>query len=324
MNTTALSDKGTFEAATGVVADLSFRDVDLRGVEAPENATFRTCDFSGADLSGVTLAGLTFDACQFRQTNLRGAVLLGSHFTNACDLERAILDRADARNATFTGATMDHVRAHGAEFEEADFTGATLNRAEFDRANLSDATGFTPDQTGVDRAVFSGSKLDIWTKLRFEYTGLKLGLALLPPIIFLLSLLIEAYASLAISAYAVQTDPLATCGPDSERCETVQVWQIVLGVREGGLAVTFVIFSIAYNIARLALTLKVSQLAQSEDRSRKTPALAGWLGLRSLNRVARGIAIAKWVMLGLFVINMFNLAMHEIKIPKDDTEQAEG
>lgn len=309
-------DKSDFEAATGNVSGLNFRNQDFRGARAPENACFENCDFSGSDLSGTDLSGLTFDNCLLQQANLRGAILVGCVFQNGTSLFGAHLEGVDATSAKFLNSDMEGAEATGGTFLKSSFKGTKLTRAIFDRADLSDAESFEPDKTSVYRAIFSGGNLDRWTALRFEYTGLKLFLSLLPPIIFIISLLAEAYVNLGASYYLANANGSSACGENGSLCETFAIWQIVLGQREGPLAVAFVIYSTVYNLARFALTMAVSSLAAAEDRSRVTPPLKGLRGIQALSVVATGVKIAKYGMLLLFAVNMWNLAVQTVVLPK--------
>lgn len=316
MQDSPVLDKSDFEAATGTISGLNFRNQDLRGVKAPENACFENCDFSGSDLSGTDLSGLTFNKCLLQQVNLRGAILVGCVFQNDTSLFGANLEGADATSAEFLDSDLEGAEAAGGTFLKASFRGTKLTRAVFDRADLSDAESFEPDKTSVYRAIFSGKNLDRWTALRFEYTGIKLFLSLLPPIIFIVSLLAEAYASLGASYYLANANGSSACGEDGSLCETFAIWQIVLGQREGPIAVAFVIYSTVYNLARFVLTMVVSSLAAAEDRSRVTPPLKGLWGIKSLSIAATFIKVAKYGMLLLFAINMWNLAVQTVVLPK--------
>ena len=264
------ASKSSFEAATGTVSGLNFRGENLRETKAPEEATFSECDFSNVDFTEAVLSGLKFERCIFRQTKFIKSTLIGCSFIESCDLFGAKLSGADATSADFTGANMERVTATDAKFYKSIFTNAKLSFSVFDRADLGDAVNFTPDQTSVHGAVFSGNRIDKWTALRFEYTGLKLLLSLFPPIIFMLSLLAEAYASLTMNYYLANSGNNALCGPDGSLCAEYAVWQVLLGYREGWIATAFIFYSIIYNCVRFLLTMKVASLALSEDRSRIT------------------------------------------------------
>lgn len=317
MNDKPKSDKSSFEAATGTVCGLIFRGEDFRSVQAPEEVTFSDCDFSQADFSGVDLSGLTFERCVFRQTKFIKSTIIGCSFIGDCDLYGADLRSADATSADFSNSNMEKVTATAAKFYKSIFTNATLSLSIFDRADLGDAVNFAPDQTSVYGAVFSGDKIDKWTSLRFEYTGLKLVLSLVPAIIFMLSLLTEAYASLAMNYYLANAGDSSLCGQDGSLCKEYAVWQVLLGFREGWLATAFIIYSAIYNLLRFWLTMKISSLAKSEDRSRITPRLGGTLGYRNLHRVSIFIQIAKYGMLILFVFNMWGLIEQTVLLPKE-------
>ena len=308
--------EAAFEAATGPTRRLNLRAADLRAANVPQNASFFDCDFSGADMSGLDLAGLHFEACTFQQTNFEGAILVGCEFTEACNFFGANLTSVDATGAKFNRAELKEVKAEKGDFVDADFTAAQLHRANFDRADLTNATGFAPDQTSVYGAVFSGPDVDDWTKLRYEFTGLKLFLNLLPALIFMISMLANAYANVAFDFFRSSATGAALCGAGGKACTEYAVWQVLLGVREGVLAVVFSIFAIVYNAARFFVTLRVSYLARAEDRSHVTPPCAGREGYAFLVKAALFVRIGKWLMLALFAINMVDLLGERVSLPK--------
>ena len=314
-NNKPISDRELYEAASGSISDLNFRDQDLSNSIAPKNATFIDCDFSGANLKGVDISGTNFENCLFQQTDFTAATLTGCTFAKECSLHGAILERVDATTAKFIGADLQSATASGGNFYKAEFTGSKLRRAIFDRADLTEVIAFEPDQTSVYRAVFSSAKPDPWTALRFEFTGIKLVLALLPPMIFLVSLLLEAYASLGASYYYANAAGVGICEGEGSNCVEYAIWQILLGQREGPLAVTFVLYSAIYNVARFALTMVVSSLAHAEDRSSVTPPRKGNIGVKSLTYASWVIWFAKWGMLILFAINMWNLVIKTVLLP---------
>lgn len=311
-----LSTKADFEAATGVVSGLNFKEVDLRGTEAPTDVIFSNCDFSRAKFANVNLSGLVFKGCLFQQTDFSGSILLGAAFSEKCNLTGAILKGVDASNASFVDCNMSRAIATGAEFVEINFKDTKMERAVFDRSDLSNAKDFEPDCTQVDGTVFTGKSVDSWTYLRGEYTGLNLVVAIIPVLIFVISLLGKAYLKVAVSAYATYANPEAVCDVSGNLCEKVPLWEIMLGLRDGTMATVFIVFSIVYNVARYLVTKRVSALAETEDRTHTTPRQEGLGGYLLLRRVSYFVWWAKWGMLILFGYNMIELLSHPILLPK--------
>ena len=318
---TKRATKEDFEAAVGTVSGLNFRDLDLRLSSVPESAVFENCDFSKAILSNLDLSGLEFRQCLFQGADLSSSVLLGATFAEKCILTDSVLKRSDATGANFASSDMSSVDASGATFLNADFTDVKTERAIFDRADLSNAIGFAPDRTQVAGTVFLGPRtwtgwqVDGWTYLHAEYTGLKLFLSILPPLIFVLSLLAKAYTSVAVGAYQAQLNLGGLCGKEGQLCSEVQLWQIVFGFREGPWAVFFIFFSITYNVSRFLLTLRVSHFSRLESRTRITPKLQGLDGYGVLRKVSTIVWCAKWIMLLLFASNMASLLSQTVVLP---------
>ena len=305
-----------FEQATGTVRGLVLRNTDLTGTNPPEDATFVECDFSGTKMDRLDLSGLVFENCKFQQTTLTHTILLGTQFIEGCNLEGASLEQAHAENAVLRGANLTTARAARGVFDGADFTGATLPEADFSGANLDRAVGFQPDRTRVRGATFSGGSADDWTNLRREYTGLNLFLAILPPLIYVAGILAKAYAASARAFFElVLAGARPVCGPEGILCTDVPVWRIILGFEEGLLAGGFVVFALTYNTVRLLLTKRVAHLAAIEDRTGTTPAIRGTAGYLFLSRIGFWVGLAKYVMLGLFAWNMFELLSHTVPVP---------
>lgn len=321
-NDTNPRDKSDFEAATGTVSGLDFRGVDLRQSSVPDNATFEKCDFSKADLSELDLSGLEFKECLFQRTDFSNCILVGAIFSDNCNFSAAVLKNVDATGATFTNCNMSQIDASGSILISSVFTGTTTERAVFDRSDLSNATDFAPDRTQVAGTVFAGPKtwtgwkVDGWTYLVAEYTGLKLFLSVLPPLIFVLSLLAKAYTSVAMSAYQAQINLGDLCGENGQFCSEVQLWEIIFGFREGLLASFFVFFSIAYYISRFLLTMRVSDFSSLENRTHVTPKAGGFGGYIFLRKVSTFVWCAKWIMLALFAVNMIELLSQSVVLPE--------
>lgn len=303
-----------FEAAAGLVCSLSFREVDLRTVKPPADAVFQNCDFSGAIFHGLDLSGLEFRNCLFQQADLSNSILLGTRFLDGCDFSGASLKEVEAEEADFSTAILQKAIFTGSVLTAATFTGSKVQQSIFDRADLTDALNFSPDRTKVLGTVFSGRNVDNWTALRGEYTGLNMFISSLPPIVYALSMLVEAYSAVAVSAF-VASSASDICGSDGILCPKYPIWQILMGFREGTLAIFFVGFSILYNAVRLLLTLRVSKLASAEDRSHFTPSLGGIGGYGILRRASIFVSFAKWAMLALFAVNMFGLLTQTIVLP---------
>ncbi len=199
MKSTNLSDRTDFEAATGSPCSLNFRGVNLSNSTAPLDTIFIKCDFSGADLSKTDLSGLTFRECLLQQTDFTDCILIGTKFTDKSDLTSAILHRVDAKKSVFSNSNLSKVEATDGEFNGADFFESKLEQSRFYRSDLTDVENFSPDRTYISEAVISGKTVDKWTVLRTEYTGLNLIISMFPAAIFVVSLLVKTYASIALS-----------------------------------------------------------------------------------------------------------------------------
>jgi uncharacterized protein YjbI with pentapeptide repeats len=131
---TAILANANLEGATFQSVTLAGRDLRgslLRGV-AVEVSDWSAIDASGVDAS-LSFWTTTLSNANFQDGNLEGAKLAGVN-----------IEGANLRNAKLHGADLK-----GANFKNADFTGADLSFADVTGANLSGATGFNPDQPGM-------------------------------------------------------------------------------------------------------------------------------------------------------------------------------
>ncbi|NKB55110.1 MAG: hypothetical protein GKS00_02135 [Alphaproteobacteria bacterium] len=118
-----------------------------------------------------------------------------------------------------------------------------------------------------------------------------------------------------MSAYIINSGKSTACGANGELCEEWQLWEIIIGIKEGQLATIFVIFSIFYNVVRFFLTARVEKLSNAEDRIKTTPPISGSGGYLILHKVSNFVRIGKYIMLALFVINMYSMLIKIVLLP---------
>lgn len=309
-----------FGQAEGEIRSSDFRNADLSGCTPGENVHFIDCDFSGVNFTKADLSGARFDGCKFQQAHFDNASLLQANFISACDLNGASLKAADCTSASFVDSSLVNVDATGGIFCRADFTRSDVKNATFDRADLSEVTNFKPDSTRMAGALAGGAGRDEWSRLKAEFTGLKFLMSLIPIIVFVTSILLKAYASLASGLYFAvegQGGLSSLCGPDGSSCTQWPLWKIVLGLRESWFAFIFVMFSIAYNGLRFLVTLRVDTLVIQERSSGATPQHRGLKGYGWLHILRLILLPAKLLFLALFAWNMYELLATTVLLPNE-------
>ncbi|MCS7030919.1 MAG: pentapeptide repeat-containing protein [Gloeomargarita sp. SKYG116] len=142
----------------------NFSQAHLSGVDL-SGMNLREVCFRGADLSQANLRGCDLTEADLSQANLRGANLAEARLVRA-NLSRAILNseprsatnlqRADARLAQMTEATLSRVMAAGANFAGANLSRVDLSRADLSQANFTEAN---LEQADLSRANLSGAFL---------------------------------------------------------------------------------------------------------------------------------------------------------------------
>jgi uncharacterized protein YjbI with pentapeptide repeats len=116
----------------------SLDDADLEGLTAPE-AEFEGAHINSATLTHTYLNFAYFNPARLHWTNLSDSCLRGTTFGMKTepeqvysDMQSAILERVDARNAAFR-----FVNLSGADFSGADLSQAVFDHADLQGANLS-------------------------------------------------------------------------------------------------------------------------------------------------------------------------------------------
>ncbi|MER5204361.1 pentapeptide repeat-containing protein [Streptomyces sp. NPDC002825] len=132
-------------------ADLRYaflNGADLRNADLL-NANLDGADLDGANLSAASLAGASLGAATLTNANLRrtdmtcGAFLLDEttgeviEQTDCVNLQYALLDGADLRNAKMSDADLRHATLKGADLRGADLTRSNLTNADFRGAKLA-------------------------------------------------------------------------------------------------------------------------------------------------------------------------------------------
>ncbi|MGB9068447.1 MAG: pentapeptide repeat-containing protein [Candidatus Acidiferrales bacterium] len=126
-----------------------------------DGADLRRADLRGANLSYTSLENAVLVDARMDQASLYTARALGATLT------RAVLEKADLREAYFVGAHMDHADLRSAYLWSARLSGADLGGAELESAILIDADlqganlgGARLAGTVLNGAVFTGTSLE--------------------------------------------------------------------------------------------------------------------------------------------------------------------
>src|ERR1700722_14651755 len=126
-----------------------------------DGADLRRADLRGANLSYTSLENAVLVDARMDQASLYTARALGATLT------RAVLEKADLREAYFVGAHMDHADLRNAYLWSARLSGADLGGAELESAILIDADlqganlgGAQLAGTVLNGAVFTGTSLE--------------------------------------------------------------------------------------------------------------------------------------------------------------------
>lgn len=330
-NTKAPGTLDMFLAATGTVTNVDFAGVDFRPEALPKDAvypsecTFQNCDFSRANFKDAQLGGLTFDACTFQRTTLTRANLHTTTFQNIHTFSDCIFDQVDAEGVQFLNCDLSEQSFERAILREADFTGTTLKDTNFNDAILTDVTGFVGDHTRLRGAGLITKKPegilnillrhneDPWSGLRSRYTGLRMIMAVLPALIYVIILFCKALLIVAATVLA-QEDPAAhirafmTC---TENCTATPLWKVIWTLDTSAAGRAFLVLAIIHNAGRFIATLKVDSLARAEDKS-------GYCPSRGQQKLPSQIDIALRftgpIMLGLFAWTLINLALSPVPI----------
>jgi len=287
------NDEHVAKLREGVVAWNDWRDenpdvvVDLRGAKL-EGADLQYADLAGADLWVA---------------NLEGAELLGAYLERA-NLEKANLEGAELQDADLAGANLTRANLKGASLRAAKLERAWLLEANLSDADLRTASNIRLDSTFVRNTQFSARASDPWSVLRRGYTGPRMTFNLLLLVAFALPFvgkvgfwsfvnqvqvgtrgvlekireraLEQGIDDQTIAAIGLSPDaitPLSQCF--SEACEEHTVWQLLLGVDQGGMLWLLPATLVLYNILRGVLTFFVAPMRDEEERSGYSPVFAG-------------------------------------------------
>jgi len=102
---------------------------DFRGLEIESPANSSDPEFRGANVEGSDLSGC-FIVADFSGARLRGAKL-------SANVKTCCFDRADLRDADFSGAAIDSATFDGADLEGATFEGAAAYGYTYVKGELS-------------------------------------------------------------------------------------------------------------------------------------------------------------------------------------------
>lgn len=286
-------------------ADFSFANLN--------DADMEVANLVESKLVGTRLERAILHMAQLDQANLEQARLVGSILQNA-SMTKARLARADLTDAKLKSADLTD-----AVLDEAILNGADLRRVTGMRFDSNDIRGtrFTvrPMAEHGDRfrrlyySLFSLSPTDDpWSLLRRDYTGANLVLTWLALLVFLLPRILTAVGLYLLSASERVTSDIVRLVNDHPRApqdlvqsidrtieaqEDYPVWQVVLGVHQGGVdsfawaALVLVLF--LYTLGRFYLTLRVVPLRDAESRSGKTPARGDYETIFTLHRLMQPI-----------------------------------
>ena len=331
------------------IKGLELSGFDFRGADL-SNCIIDGGDFSNCDFREVPLQGTEFRGVALRQAKFGSADLDGAEFDKACDCFMADFSGADAARTKFLGTALHQAVFNGADLPDADFIGASLKDASFERAKLFRVTGFKPDHTNIGGAMFSAGAPDAWSRLKRNYTGVRLILNLVGLGVFIAAISAKAfglYGAAMVQVSAVEglsapteaTKGLADvissfCSQAGSPCREVHLWEVLLGLTQGWSAFVYVMASILSNAVRFGLTLTISQMEQEESKSGYTPNLdfdpppctlpfpksLSWLAQLPKSYgwivpVDCFMSAAKWVLLALLGVSLWDLAMTTIILP---------
>ena len=131
--------------------------IDLNGREL-EYANLRGQDLTGATFQAANLQHARFDGAKLAETNFRAAQASNT-FWGGVDLERASLESAELRGASFFGHVLDQ---RGSSAKSTSFRQANLTDASFDKMDLRNAD-FTEAQLAgarIARSRLSGAQFE--------------------------------------------------------------------------------------------------------------------------------------------------------------------
>lgn len=255
-----------------------------------ENENLDFIDFSYANLKDAVLDGASLEKAKLYSTNFEGASLASINLKNA-NLRGARLTKAFLRDANFHDAKLLGVEFYGADLRDTNFTGAELAYAKNVCFSESKVTG----------ALITSTTKAPWLVLKKNYTNTMMLFIFLAVLTFFVpyminivvwrsvnlaqQLNIEIKDSLVIVADDLQQEQhslanivtklneqvQSTTPCFADKCDSWEIWQLLLGTRRGILFAILSGLVIVYNLARIYLTQEVSKLKDFEQITGRTP-----------------------------------------------------
>ncbi len=295
---------------------LNHFEANLRGSRL-NGAFLGEANLSAANLSGASLVRTTLRKASMIKTNLAGADL----------------SYADLRNANLRGANLKN-----AKLRNADLTGADLRSADLDHADLFGVKGLRLDENPVFRTQFTNRsglvwgvmakafviiqwvlirlkiwheherenlphwKDDPWTQLRIAYTGPRFILVFLLVLIFFVPRLLEVSLLAWLGQTQANIVDWAHLDPNMLKARMRPTWEVLLALNKNWASSALVVVLIVYNVLRGMLTLLVTRLRDTEERSWVSPGRVEYMPLFVVHRILRvlswvAILSASWALL---------------------------
>lgn len=126
-------------------------EIDLQDRRFSKNLSLREARLAGANMERAILDSIDLRQANLRNATLREATMVGANLSGA-DLRGANLDSAKLQNARIVNADLSMASLRGANLQGADLSNATLLRGDLRGANLS--------QTRFGRANLRGVRLE--------------------------------------------------------------------------------------------------------------------------------------------------------------------
>jgi len=304
-------------SATALTGTSFFRSL-LRSVKF--GGELRNVDLGRSSLNDVDFSDATLIDCSLASTNATGCRFDGAKFRSS---------PPPANDPEHMGMTLEQALLRTCTFLDTQFDRCKLVRTVFVDCDLRRANGMVLDDTVLRDTLLSPDAEDDWSVLQRSYTGANMVFNLIALMIFFAPWIAQAiYWSgvnqlqlalidgatkveaemakrptegdrlAALSALLKTIDPqFKACVQPSAHADRPKhaacrpIWQVLIGVHEGALAVVLSLLLLAYNGARLVLTWKVAPMRDDEKRTWQSPARDSYRGLMSWHRAVRALMV---------------------------------
>ncbi len=274
-----------------------------------QNCNLAWCDFTKSKLDRSKFVNCYAIRSKFDYASANNAELIGINLSSAtaknfvlakARIEDVVIYRVssngiDLSSSTITTTDFNICSMDGANFSNAILKSVSLHESNLTNANLVDCKGIIFSSNIIRNAILTPHSSDPWSVLRYTYTGPRLIFNLLFFLVFLSPYIAKSVFWLGVTRYqsyildnwtiSSNADSLGVYSNSlclSDKCDHLQVWEVILGLDKPPLFWITALILIYYNFQKFILTMIVSPLRDEEERSGVVPSYYSGINTTSL------------------------------------------